>query len=296
MDELDRFKDIVWRRYHTYGRHDLPWRLPEADGGFGPYKILVSEIMLQQTQVARVVPKYQQFLERFPSFSALSAAPLGDVLRIWSGLGYNRRAKFLRECAKQVAAEHDGALPHTTAELVKLPGIGPNTAGAVVAYAFNEPAVFVETNIRAAFLHHFFAGQQAVSDKEILKLVEKALPGYGPGKTARTRIHVESSAIINPEEVSHYRHWYWALMDYGAHLKQTVGNPNTASRHYAKQSRFAGSKRQIRGQVLRLLGQNSRTLARLQQRIADERLPQILHELTAEGLIAHSSGTYRLGP
>jgi A/G-specific adenine glycosylase len=268
-DQFENFRAALWHHYERHGRHDLPWRLPEPDGRFNPYKILVSEVMLQQTQVSRVMPKYQQFLERFPSFEKLAQASLGDVLRTWSGLGYNRRAKFLYECAKRVVADYHGQLPESTAELVKLPGIGTNTAGAVLAYAFNKPVVFIETNIRTVFIHHFFADQQAVNDKAILDLVAKTLPD-------------------NPHI------WYWALMDYGAYLKQTVGNLNTASKHYAKQSRFSGSKRQIRGQVLRLLGENRQTLAQLKEHVADDRLAQVLADLTAEGMVAKTARYYHL--
>jgi A/G-specific adenine glycosylase len=267
--KIQAFQTAVWRHYRTTGRHDLPWRSPEPDGSFDPYKILVSEIMLQQTQVARVVPKYQLFLERFPSFAALSAAPLGDVLRVWSGLGYNRRAKYLWLCAGRVVAEYGGKLPQTSAELIKLPGIGANTAGAVLAYAFHQPVLFVETNIRTVFIHHFLADQQAVDDRQILDLVARTLP----------------------EEP---RTWYWALMDYGSHLKQIVGNLNTLSKHYAKQSRFEGSARQVRGQILRLLAAEPKTLQELKKAVTDERLPQILRTLLAEGMVAKSATSYKL--
>lgn len=267
--EFAGFRQTAWGYYRRHGRHSLPWRVPESDGGFDPYKILVSEVMLQQTQVGRVLPKYQLFLKQFPSFEALAGAPLGEVLRVWSGLGYNRRAKFLWQCAQQVVAEHGGKLPGTSAELVKLPGIGANTAGAVLAYAFNKPVVFVETNIRTVFIYHFFADRESVSDREVLDLVTRTLPE-------------------NPRE------WYWALMDYGTHLKQTIGNLNTLSKHYTKQSRFEGSKRQIRGQVLRLLGNKPHSLAGLKTEVPDPRLPTVLDDLVAEGFITGTPRRYRL--
>lgn len=266
---ISKLQTTVWRHYREHGRHDLPWRSSESDGSFDPYKILVSEIMLQQTQVSRVIPKYHDFLKRFPSFTALASAPLSGVLRAWNGLGYNRRAKFLWQCARQVVAEHGGRLPQTTAELVRLPGIGPNTAGAILAYAFNQPVIFIETNIRTVFIHHFFRGQQGVDDRRILDLVAQALPD-------------------NPRE------WYWALMDYGSSLKQKLGNLNTLSKHYIKQSRFEGSKRQLRGQILRLLGDEPRTAAQLASEIADERLPDVLNDLVKESLIACVQDNYRL--
>ena len=262
------FQAAVWGCYRQHGR-DLPWRRPEPDGSFDPYKILLSEIMLQQTQVSRVIPKFQAFLARFPSFAALASAPLSEVLVAWSGLGYNRRAKFLWQAAQQIMQSHGGRLPTTSAELTRLPGIGANTAGAVLAYAFNKPVVFIETNIRTVFIHHFFADKQGISDREILDLVARTLPD-----DART--------------------WYWALMDYGSHLKQTVGNLNKLSKHYVKQSAFQGSRRQIRGQVLRLLGEKPRSPGSLQQAISDERLPDVLKALLDEGLIEKTASTYRL--
>lgn len=267
--KVEDFRRTVWDYYETRGRHDLPWRIPEAGDGYDAYKILVSEMMLQQTQVGRVTPKYHLFLKQFPSFEALAAAPLGDVLRAWNGLGYNRRAKFLWQCAARVVSDYRGQLPETSAELVKLPGIGANTAGAVLAYAFNKPALFVETNIRTVFIHHFFADQQAVNDRQILDLVAQTLPDEP-------------------------RQWYWALMDYGSFLKQTIGNLNMLSKHYVKQSRFEGSKRQIRGQVLRLLGERPYSDSELKRNIADQRLPDVLQDLEAEGFIIKKARSYSL--
>jgi A/G-specific adenine glycosylase len=122
------FLEILWKFYAQSGRGSLPWRQPEPDDSFDPYKIMVSELMLQQTQVARVIPKYQSFLEQFPDVQSLAMADLSDVLRVWQGLGYNRRAKFLWQAAG--AIDVLGNFPTTYEELVKLPGIGSNTAGA----------------------------------------------------------------------------------------------------------------------------------------------------------------------
>jgi A/G-specific adenine glycosylase len=260
--EIHHFQKLVQDYYRDHGRHDMPWRQPPFD----PYKILVSEIMLQQTQVSRVTPKFTAFLQRFPTASALAAAPLADVLAAWSGLGYNRRAKFLWQAAQQI----HGAFPTTVEELVKLPGVGPNTAGAVAAYAFNQPAVFIETNIRTVFIHHFFKDQLDVPDSAILALVAETLPA-------------------NPRE------WYWALMDYGAYLKLTVGNLNRVSKSYARKSRFAGSLRQLRGEVLRLLIAGPLSAADLQQAIADERLPSVLQQLEQEQLVSFQNDVYQLG-
>jgi A/G-specific adenine glycosylase len=267
--KLNDFVELLWDFYAHSKRADLLWRQPDKNGQFNPYKIMVSELMLQQTQVARVTQKYQEFLELFPTANALAAADLGDVLRAWQGLGYNRRAKFLWQAAQAIQVV--GEFPITLPELVKLPGIGPNTAGAILAYAYNEPVLFVETNVRSVYIHHFFADQEAVSDKQILEVLESTLDHENP------------------------REFYWALMDYGSHLKTTVGNAARASKHYAKQSAFNGSRRQVRGQVLRVLGIAAAPLKELQVAIPDDRLLGVLVDLQVEGLIhLQANGTYSL--
>lgn len=268
-DLMRQFRETVWTHYRQFGRRDLPWRQPEA-GSFDPYKIMVSELMLQQTQVARVIPKYREFLSNFPTVQALAAAPQADVLRAWSGLGYNRRARFLHQAAQRIIEQFAGSFPDNSVQLISLPGIGSNTAGAIMAYAFNQPVVFIETNIRTVFIHHFFEGQDDISDAEILALVEQTLDHLRP------------------------RNWYWALMDYGSFLKRSVGNPNRQSRHYTRQSSFHGSQRQIRGQVIRLLGEAQLTRSDLARYIDDARLTAVLHELETEGLIHQNAGYFTL--
>lgn len=263
------FLETLWTFYAQSGRDSLPWRLAEPDGSFNPYKIMVSELMLQQTQVARVIPKYHAFLQRFPTVEKLAAAELGDVLRVWQGLGYNRRAKFLWQTARTVLLL--GAFPGTVAELVKLPGIGVNTAGAILAYAYNQPVAFVETNVRTAYIHHFLTGLTEITDKEILALVNQTL------------------------DREHPREFYWALMDYGSYLKTTVGNLSKASKHYTKQSAFHGSRRQLRGQILRQLGVGSLPLGKLQVAINDNRLESVLAELIKESMVRKTDdGAYAL--
>jgi A/G-specific adenine glycosylase len=272
IDESSKhtFQTTVWANYRNQGRHDLPWRQAEADGSFDAYKIMVSEIMLQQTQVGRVIPKYHEFLLKFPTIVQLNAAPQGEVLKIWNGLGYNRRAKFLHQSAKEIVGRYDGIIPSTQNQLTQLPGIGTNTAGAILAYAYNQPAIFVETNIRAVFIHHFFRGQDAISDRSILKYVQQTLDHKCP------------------------REWYWALMDYGTQLKQSVANPNTRSKQYTQQSQFQGSWRQLRGQVVRLLSDHSYSRKLLEDVIDDERLPLVLSELVNENLIQRRGSHYCL--
>lgn len=264
----ERFLETLWDYYAKSGRTELPWRLPGADGTFDPYKIMVSELMLQQTQVARVVPKYEAFLLRFPTVTALAESDLADVLRIWQGLGYNRRAKFLWQAVRSI--QELGSFPSTLEMLVKLPGVGVNTAGAIMAYAHNKPVIFIETNVRTVYIHHFFQDRIDVADKEIGRLVDQTLDRTNP------------------------REFYWALMDYGSYLKSSVGNLNKASKHYTKQSKFHGSRRQIRGKIIRLLGERPHTMLELDTAMADERQPAVLRELLAEGMIRQTDGTYHL--
>lgn len=264
------FRTVVYEYYAKQGRHDLPWRQPEADGSFNAYKILISELMLQQTQVSRVLSKYSQFLEWFPDVMTLAKVPLSDVLQVWQGLGYNRRAKFLLQAARMIRDDFTGSFPPDQLLLTKLPGVGLNTAGAIMAYAFNQPVVFIETNIRTVYIYHFFANKTAVADREVTEFVKETLDQEQP------------------------REWYWALMDYGSHLKQTAGNTNRFSDSYSKQSRFIGSRRQIRGQVIRFLANGPLDRFALTQEIPDQRLADVLVELEQEGLITHQKDQFSL--
>ena len=275
MITIEDFVEIVWDYYAKHGRA-LPWRQAEADGCYDPYKILVSELMLQQTQVTRVVPKYHSFLQQFPTLKALAQASLGDVLRAWQGLGYYRRAKFLWQSAKMIMADYSGAFPSDRNKLTNLPGVGTETAGAIVVYAFDQPAVFIETNVRTALIHHFFREQDAVSDRQLRPVMTEIV------------MHV-----VGQHESP--REFYWALMDYGSHLKLAIGNAAQRSKHYTKQSKFVGSKRQIRGQILRTLSQDEYvSLKQLQRHITDERLQAVLSDLCSEGLIVGQNNLYHL--
>ena len=220
---VQAFRKRINAHYRAGGR-DLPWRNTED-----PYRILVSEVMLQQTQVERVIGKYGEFLAAFPDFPALAAAPLPRLLRIWQGMGYNRRGLMLRALARTVVADHQGRLPADPEILRGLPGIGPYTAGAIMAFAFNRAVVFLDTNIRRVYLDAFFPGREKVRDAEILPLLLQTLDRRNP------------------------RRWYNALMDYGALLKAGRANPNQRSAHYARQGRFENSDRQARGRILKAL-------------------------------------------
>lgn len=202
----------------------LPWRCIDD-----PYAVLVSEVMLQQTQVARVEKHWTRFLGLFPTIDALAAAGTADVLAQWQGLGYNRRALALKRAAEVCAAERGGKLPDTAEELEALPGIGPATAAGVMAFAYNRPSVYIETNVRTVFLHELFPACDKVSDRQLAPLV----------------------AATCPEDDA--RAWYYALLDYGAHLKTLVANPSRRSAHYTRQSAFEGSRRQKRAELVRIV-------------------------------------------
>lgn len=222
------FQKIIYGYYREHARQ-FPWRMSRD-----PYHILVSEIMLQQTQTERVAQKYEQFITEFPDFSTLACAPLQKVLSVWQGLGYNRRAISLKTIARTVMEEFGACLPPDVELLKTLPGIGQATASAICAFAFNKPTVFIETNIRRVFIHFFFPHRDMVKDAEILPLVEMTLDKSNP------------------------REWYYALMDYGVMLKKELHltqlrNPNRRSAHYQLQSPFEGSNRQIRGMILKTL-------------------------------------------
>ena len=251
-------------QYHiTYGLRDLPWRNTK-----NPYYILVSEIMLQQTQVARVEEKYKTFIQTFPTVGDLARAPQSEVLRLWSGLGYNRRAKFLQQCAQGIVKDYKGVVPKTIEELCTLPGIGPYTARAVCAFAYNTPSVLFETNIRTVFIHHFFPNaKEKIADTMLAPYVEKTIDTKNP------------------------RVWYWLLMDYGSYLKSIGIKTHTKSTMFTKQKKFDGSLRQVRGGIMKLLIQKPHTKQALLKHFTkkEDQVEMALAELVAENLI-HKQG------
>ena len=266
---LSQFNAIIRRHYRTHGRHDLPWRKTRD-----PYKILISEIMLQQTQVARVERFYKKFLKQFPNFKTLAKADTASVLNAWQGLGYNRRALALKKAAEIVAKEYGAKLPADREELEKLPGIGRGTSGSLMAFAFNKPEIFIETNVRRVFIHFFFPrARKAVTDVAIERYIECTINKKNP------------------------REWYWALMDYGAAM-DTPANPNRKSANYRKQSAFKDSDREARGKILRYLLARTTHVAQLSNQkavsisditkiasVSGERLEQIISRLGREGFI-----------
>lgn len=260
-EDLSRFRKIILDYYAGAGRR-MPWRDYPT-----PYWVFVSEMMLQQTQVKRVLSKFPPFIERFPSFSELADAAFSTVLTQWSGLGYNRRARFMHRAAQEIVEGLSGELPREPAQLQTLPGIGPNTAGAIAAFAYNEPVVFIETNIRRVFLHFFFPGEQEIHDRQILPLIETTLYRDNP------------------------RRWYWALMDYGVALSRVTENPNRRSRHYTRQKPFSGSDRQLRGRILRALTETGSLSAAELTAVTgfdQARSETVVAQLESEGLVARS--------
>jgi A/G-specific adenine glycosylase len=256
--EIKRFRKTIWDFYKSHGRK-LPWRNTR-----NPYHILVSEIMLQQTQVGRVIEKYEQFLSAFPDFASLALAPLRDVLSVWQGMGYNRRAIALKHIAGHVTTSYNGVLPSSEKLLLKLPGIGKATASSILAFAFNKPSVFIETNIRRVFIHFFLSDTEHIRDADILPIVEKTLDTANPRK------------------------WYYALMDYGSLLKTTTLNPNRKSAHYKRQESFEGSRRQLRGKILKeILAHPSITESSLVKHTGQspEAMKECLRQLQKEGFI-----------
>ena len=261
------FRKKVLDHYRRHGR-DLPWRKRVT-----PYRVLVSEIMLQQTQVERVIAKYREFLAAFPDLPALANAPTAKLLKLWSGMGYNRRALNLKKLAQTVVHDHKGRLPRDPEQLVKLPGIGPYTAGAVAAFAFNRRVVFMDTNIRRVYIHEFFQDRKSIHDDELLPLVRQTVSA----DDART--------------------WYNALMDYGAMLKREHGNPNRRSAHYTRQGPFENSNRQVRGRIVKgLVAGRPLTAAQIIRLTGMEagRVRENLAGLEREGLIRKKGSSYRI--
>jgi A/G-specific adenine glycosylase len=264
---VEQFQATIYQYYQDHKR-PMPWRQTR-----NPYHILVSEIMLQQTQVERVLGKYGDFLAKFPDFETLGRTPWPEVLAAWQGLGYNRRALALKRLAQAVMTGWEGTLPRRAEDLRALPGIGAATAGALLAFAFEQPVVFIETNIRRVFLHFFFAGREGVTDREILSLVAETLD--------RERV----------------REWYYALMDYGAALKSAGPNPNRRSAHYARQSPFSGSNREVRSLILKaLLKEPVLSGAALAKAVGvtPARVKAALEQLLAEGFVVRERESLRL--
>lgn len=265
---IQHFKKTLARFEKEYGLRDFPWRKT-----VDPYYIFISELMLQQTQAPRVVPKYEAFITAFPTVHALADASTDTVLSHWNGLGYNRRALFAKQCAQTVLRERRGIFPKTVSELESLPGIGPYTARAIAAFAYNQPVVLVEANVRTIFIHHFFnRAKRKIPDVDLLPYIEKTLDRKNP------------------------RHWYNLLMDYGTYLKKEGIVAHRASKQYVKQSPLRGSLREVRGRVVKSLLKAPKTLEELAAETAfsEKRLLEALFDLQKEGFVERKSESFSL--
>lgn len=254
--------------FYKNNRRPFIWRDKISD-----YGIFLSEIMLQQTQTQRVIIKYQEFLSQFPDFQTLAESSFFDVLKYWKGLGYNRRARYLHESAKIIHEKYNGKIPNSPDALVELPGIGPATSCSIATFVHNHPYIFIETNIRSVFIWLFYSENTNVSDKLLMPLIEQTLDTENP------------------------REWYYALMDFGVFIKKEFGNPNKKSKHYTKQSKFAGSNRQIRGMLLNdLLQYPKSSYENITERLAlnPERIQKNLDDLVTEQLISYINNLYSI--
>ena len=275
LEDFQRKVKAMGEEHHR----ELPWRYIDD-----PYAVLVSEVMLQQTQVKRVLDYWPRFMRTFPSIDALASSEVSLVLEMWQGLGYNRRALALRKSAEICSRDYKGNLPATYDELIVLPGIGPATAAGVLSFALQKPSMYLETNVRTVFLHELFPGECDVHDKLIEPLVRRSCPNVDP------------------------RSWYYALLDYSAYLKATNPNPSRRSKHHSKQSKFEGSRRQKRAEILRMVltsegmaePQIVRELADFEREhkreAPDESLVEgILSDLLSEGFLRFENGLYSVG-
>jgi A/G-specific adenine glycosylase len=262
LSQIKTFRKHIYSYFKTFGRK-LPWR-----EDYNPYHIYVSEVMLQQTRVDKVGQKFPAFISRFPDFQTLAKSSMEEVYSEWQGLGYNRRAAALRNAAKLIVSEYQGILPDNPEELVKLPGIGSATAASITAFAFNKPVLFLETNIRTVFIHHFFPNHHTINDALILPVAQQAIDRVNPRK------------------------WYSALMDYGTMIKKEFGNLTQKSSTYKKQTPFIGSKRQIRGSLIKLLLEHRELSANVIEKISGYEQPilyEVLNQLANENIVRETS-------
>lgn len=265
MMNVTDFQHLLRQRGDELYR-DMPWRRDAR-----AYYVLVSELMLQQTQVARVEPKFEAFVARFPDEATLARASLTEVLALWQGLGYNRRAKFLHAAATMIVREFNGVIPNDDRELRRLPGVGVNTAGAIQAYAFNQSVLFIETNIRTVYIHHFFSNATSVSDQQILELLSVTIDHNDP------------------------RRFYQNLMDYGTWLKNQGVKNIAKSKHYKKQSALKGSVRELRGNIVRALLDGAHATSDLEVLFGvDPRYEAALKGLLRDGLVEQVDDQFRL--
>jgi A/G-specific adenine glycosylase len=257
-----QMKIMDWWKANT---RNLPWRKDPS-----PYKVLVSEFMLQQTQVSRVIPKFDEFMESFPTIESLAKAETKQLLQVWSGLGYNRRAVWLKEAAKQIVESH--GFPQSLEELQKLKGVGPYTSRSVLIFAFNKDLAAVDTNIRRVLIAEGLA-TEAMSEKQLQFIAEVVLL---KGRS---------------------RDWHNALMDYGS---QVMTPSTTGISPTSKQSCYEGSSRQVRGAIIRTLTGTSELgleeiVKLLECNVRESELESIMTQLVKDGLVeVTDSSNYRI--
>lgn len=299
-----QFQEIILNYYHAHGRGNLPWRKK-----ISPYRVWVSEIMLQQTQVDRVISFFNNWMKLFPTVRSLATAPQSDVLRAWKGLGYNSRALRMKRTVQEIVEKRLGVFPRTYDELLKLPGIGPYTAGAIMAFAYDKSVVMIETNIRRVYIHHFFlplrpTGTSPSQGRNLnSRVISKKTDGVAPLRRGAPRSGEEcihdndlTDLIKNTLPKDNFREWYWALMDYGSYLGKTIPNPNKKSRHYTVQKKFKGSNREIRGKILEILLEKKKiTLEKLIEQLQilshdQDRIERIFDQLEKEGFLEIKNG------
>lgn len=264
--DITVFRKSVYSYYCNNSRSHLPWRTD-----YNPYHIFISEVMLQQTQVDRVINKFIDFTGLFPDFRSLADSNLEDVLAAWKGLGYNRRAVALRNAARIIVETFNSTLPDSPEQLKTLPGIGNATAASITAFAFNKPVVFLETNIRTVLIYHFFRDKQNIDDITLTNAAEIVLDRKNPRK------------------------WYSAMMDYGTMLKKSIGNESKKSRSYKKQTAFKGSRRELRGKILKALLENKSCTTKKLTAILDNdtaSLLPVLSQLVNENIVRCVQGKY----
>ena len=263
--QIQTFQAKIFNWY-AQNKRDLPWRLTHD-----PYKILVSEVMSQQTQIVRVIPKFEAWIVRFPDISTLGVASNADVLRYWSGLGYNRRALYLQKCAEEIVSRYQGKFPQSEEELLTLPGIGIYTARAVLSFAFEKNVVVIDTNVRKVILVEF--------------------KNYLPVTITNKDIEIMAEQLL-PKENAY--DWNQALMDYSSAVlkKEKIS--------LKKQVRFKGSDRYYRGGIMRLLIKHKNlTIGEIhalliteeKKEIESNKLAEILGRLVKDRLVKYDTNT-----
>jgi A/G-specific adenine glycosylase len=261
-----KFLLCIYDFYNSNYRH-LPWRNTD-----NPYHILVSEVMLQQTQVKRVIEKYSAFINIFPTVEALAQGSLLDVLAVWQGLGYNRRAKYLWQAAQIIVSQYNGKVPNNQYELQKLPGLGKATAASVAIFAFGRPALYIETNVRTVYIYSFFTDTEKVSDAMIEPLLKVTLDTANPKK------------------------FYNALMDCGTYIKEHY-NFSRHSLHYTVQTPYSTSLRKVRGDIVRYIVNNGAVNSdMLAQSLGypPEKIHKALEALCQENMVCEDNGVYTI--